>query len=454
MFISAVFVAKLGLGAVSGVGLAFTILIVLSVFSYTIANMTTAFISETLSLKAGSKKKEETFLHKWGRSKTKNPLAKTNRKHRNLLSLQAKVQIRREYRRVVTVQAIYLSAGLGLLFGLLCIGLAPEMLQLYGADEEIIRFGADYLRIVGGASIFSFLMAALKGALLGVKDSKSALWTSIGMNACNLVLDALFIFVFHFGMVGVACATVLAQFVGMCSLIPVVQRKIFHGTKHRWNLDWMIMRRLITQSCSIIGADLTNEVAMFCYFRVLLPFGPDIYAASRIVVQIKKMLMPPMVNGFYGATLALVGEQYGKRDYQEVVRYCSWGIGLVTFFSAMIWIFQFFCGEWIVRLFTDDPEVLEHTGWMLSMMVIGDWFWGIASIVAASLKSISYTKPVFVAVSSSSVLLVFLIWLTSKFNWGWQALFYAETAQYVFQAMILVVWFYSRKWIKRRQLSK
>jgi putative MATE family efflux protein len=415
--------------------------------------MTTALVSETLPLNAGTKKKEKSLLHVWRRSKRKNTTVKGNREYKHLISLRTKVQSRREYRQVVTVQAIYLSVALSLVFGFLCIGFAPELLRLYGADEQIVSIGADYLRIVGGASILSFLMATLGSALLGIKDSKSSLHAGICMNVCQLGLNTMLFFV-HFGLVEVACATVFSQMVGMCYLIPIVRRKIFLGTQQSWKLDGLILKRLTIQSSSIIAGGLSNEAAMFYYFRIFLPFGPDIYAGSRIVVQIKNFIMPPMVTGLASATIALVGEQYGKRDYRAVMRYCTWGIGLVTFLSVVIWLFQFFCGEWMVRFFTDDPEVLQHAGFMLSMMVIGETFWAIAFVVTGVFKGVSYTKPVFIAVSTSSVLLVSGIWLTSKYNWGWQALYYAESAQYLCQAMILVVWFYSRKWIKRRQLSK
>lgn len=458
-FFNAIFVAMLGLNAVSSVGLAFTILLVLGVFPYGIASMTTAMLSETLPLKAGSKKKENPLLNVWRRSKTKHLSEKESRKKRSLFSLQAKVRVRREFRQVVTVQSIYLSSALSVVFGLFCICFAPQLLLLYGADEQIVSMGADYLRIVGGASIFSFLTAVFRGALLGIKDSQSALHAGICMNICHLVLNLVLYLVhvsdfFHYGLVEVACVTIFSQMVGMCYLIPIVRRKIFHGTVQSWKLDAMILKRLIAQSLSIIGGGLSNEAAMFYYFRVFLPYGSDIYAASRIVVQIKNFIIPPMVRGFAGATITLVGEQYGKRDYREVVRYCSWGIGLVTFFSAVIWVFQFFFGEWMVRLFANNPEVLHNAGFMLSMMVIGDTLWGIATIVVSSLKGVSYTKPVFIAVSASSILLVCGVWLTSKYNWGWQALYYAESAQYLTQVLILVGWFYSLKWIQRRQLNK
>jgi putative MATE family efflux protein len=350
-------------------------------------------------------------------------------------------------RQVTTVQAIYLSAAFGLILGLPCIWFAPDFFRLYGADEQIVGIGADYLRIVGGSSIVPFLMGTLGSVFRGIQDSKTPLKAGIWMNICHLLLTALFIFVFHFGVMGVAYATLIARFVGMIYLIPVLHRKIFKGTKCSWQLDWFVLKRLMTQSLSLIGSGLSNEIVMFYFFRIFIPFGVEVYAASRITVQIKNVLMPSVVRGYANAVIALVGEQYGKRKYREVISYCNWAIGLVVLEAMVIWLLHLLFSDWVTGLFTDDPEVIAYVSLMLIMFMIIDTFWGIASIVNSALKGVSYTRPIFISWIVSSIVLASGVWVISKYNFGWQAMFYAEIAQYVILTLLVVVYFYSRAWI-------
>ncbi|WP_171691925.1 MATE family efflux transporter [Paenibacillus germinis] len=97
--------------------------------------------------------------------------------------------------------------------GALFILLAPHILMLYTNDETIIREGAWALRIVGFIQVSQISQFVLGGALRGAGDTRYPLYsTFIGVWGIRVVLSYLFVYVFHWGMVGLWSAVACDQF--------------------------------------------------------------------------------------------------------------------------------------------------------------------------------------------------------------------------------------------------
>ncbi|MDR6553108.1 MATE family efflux transporter [Paenibacillus qinlingensis] len=97
--------------------------------------------------------------------------------------------------------------------GALFIVFAPHILRLYTNDETIIREGAWALRIVGFIQVSQISQFVLGGALRGAGDTRYPLYsTFIGVWGIRVVLSYLFVYVFHWGMIGLWSAVASDQF--------------------------------------------------------------------------------------------------------------------------------------------------------------------------------------------------------------------------------------------------
>ena len=117
------------------------------------------------------------------------------------------------YEKLKTAVYTTLFTGFLLSVFLMAVGLAatPAMMRLIRTPDNIFADGALYLRIYIGGFVFLFLYNVTTGMFNSLGDSRTPLYFLIGSSVGNILLDLLFVAVFHWGVAGVAWATFLAQ---------------------------------------------------------------------------------------------------------------------------------------------------------------------------------------------------------------------------------------------------
>ena len=111
----------------------------------------------------------------------------------------------------LAAQALWLSAGIGVLLTALLAGLAVPLVQLMGGEGRIGELAVDYLRIGSFGLPFALIALAGQGFLRGVGDLRTPLVIVVVANVVNVVLNVVFIYGFDWGLSGSAAATVVAQ---------------------------------------------------------------------------------------------------------------------------------------------------------------------------------------------------------------------------------------------------
>ena len=122
------------------------------------------------------------------------------------------------YRKMKTAVFTTLSAGLLLSAVLTAVGLftTPAMMRMIQTPDNIFMDGALYLRIYIGGFIFLFLYNVTTGMFNSMGDSRTPLYFLIGSSIGNILLDLLFVAVFHWGVAGVWIAIAADCFVRSC----------------------------------------------------------------------------------------------------------------------------------------------------------------------------------------------------------------------------------------------
>ena len=121
--------------------------------------------------------------------------------------------------------ALVLAVLLGLVAAIVVVILAPWFVGLMGASEEVAGPAVAYLRIRGIATPAVLLVTAGHGAFRGYQDTRTPLRVAVGINAINLVIDPLLIFVVGLGLEGAALGTVIAQWAGALWFLQLVRSR-------------------------------------------------------------------------------------------------------------------------------------------------------------------------------------------------------------------------------------
>lgn len=130
------------------------------------------------------------------------------------------------------------AAGQSLILGLAfngCIGAGLSCIMFFGS-RQILHFAGVapglfshaqiYLRIVGGCCFLNAFISVLSAFLRSFGFTKQSLWSTFASNLVNLILNAVFLFRLHWGVAGVAAATVVSRVVNLAALAWIVRSRI------------------------------------------------------------------------------------------------------------------------------------------------------------------------------------------------------------------------------------
>ncbi|MXQ54042.1 MATE family efflux transporter [Shimazuella alba] len=329
---------------------------------------------------------------------------------------------------MIIIQGVYLSCALSLVLGGGTIILAKQLFEAYGV--EITSDGVLYLQIVGGNCILLALFSVLSSGLQGwLKEQWSTTVAQISMMAIHLGLDYVLIYRFHFGLVGAACATLLASVIGTGWIIARFFRRA--GTNLIWMPDWKLQKSILGQAFPQMLSSLSNQVSMIPIFAILARTGPEFLAAVRILYVIQRVFYLSWMGGIINSISLTIGPMIENK--QQVARYLRWALGTVIIGTLLSWAVMLVMAEPAVGLLTDDTTVSKLAVWLILFYAFVQCPWTIHGCVGEVLGVHKQAKTSSIIYILSSVLLVIACWLLPPTLEG---ISYAEVIQYMFLGIV------------------
>ena len=290
-----------------------------------------------------------------------------------------------------------------MLFG---IGFAKPLMYLFGASENTIQMAVDYFVIVAAFFVIYLLMNVMNSMIRADGSPRYAMMAMLVGAVTNIVLDPLFIFVFHWGIKGAAWATVIGQSLSflMCA-VYFLRPKTFKLKKSSFLPDAKILGKLvslgaatfITQISVAILSVISNMT--LSHFGELSVYGKDI-TISVFSIQTKVYtIVYSIITGVVLGGQPIFGFNYGAGKVNRVKK-TYWAVLLVTvavggIATLMIQLFP----DFIIGIFgTGDALYLEFARKTfkiyLSLMTVT----GLSKMTAVFFQSIG--KSVYAVVSS------------------------------------------------------
>ena len=262
-------------------------------------------------------------------------------------------------------ESLLITLGLSLVLGLVSLGLGKTILTWLGTDAAVTQAGGLYLAIVGGLIVSLGLMTTLSSFLRALGKPQLPMYISLLTNVLNAVLSAVAVFILHWGIVGVACSTVLARLVGtllLASQLPI--KKIIKNI--RWTLD----RDLIKIALPAAGERLMMRAGDVVIVAIIVKFGTEVVAGNAIGEILTQFnYMPGM--GVATATVILVAHSLGQKntkDIKQLVR-DSYLISMIMMLcvGALVYVF----GGHLTYLFTTNQTALTASLVVLFYSFVG-----------------------------------------------------------------------------------
>lgn len=268
--------------------------------------------------------------------------------------------------------SIVLTALASLLVMVVATLAARPLLELLSTPDTIIDWCTSYLKImflgVAGMAFYNIL----SGILRGLGDSMSALLYLLVASGLNIVLDILFVARFHMGVAGVSLATVIAQAVSALLCLRRLTK-----LKDLFELKWCYIRMSKQHMSGIIRLGVPSGVtqaimsmAMLVVQSLTNSFGELFIAANVIVMRVDGFAMMPNFS-FGTAMTTYAGQNVGAGEYERVSKGAKQGTAMAMGTSAVIVVLILLFGKYLMRIFTDTPELVELSMNMMRILAVG-----------------------------------------------------------------------------------
>jgi len=280
--------------------------------------------------------------------------------------------------------------------------LSRYIFQVIDLDPVIVPDAMLFLNIFLSGLIFLFGYNGTSAILRGLGDSKTPLYFLIGSVGLNIILDLIFVPVFHWGVAGVAFATVISEACAFIAQIIYLNR--YHKVV-KFSLKDMTFDREIFKKSIRIGLPTGFQqtfvaVGMVALYWVVNQFGVDANAAYSAAGRIDNFAAMPAMS-FAVALSTFVGQNMGANRPDRVKAGLRATLIMTIIFSAFLSLITVVFGKLLMRMFTNDPVVIEMGGDYLR--TIGSFYilFGVMFVINGLLRGAGDTLiPMFISLFS------------------------------------------------------
>ncbi|MBR4162946.1 MAG: MATE family efflux transporter [Solobacterium sp.] len=262
------------------------------------------------------------------------------------------------------------SFALCFLFTGISILLVKPMLHMMATPENVFPAAVTYLRIYF-AGISGLLIYNIgSGILRAVGDTKRPLYFLILTSILNIILDLMFVILFHLGIAGVALATIISQFVS-AGLIIVLLTKTTDIYRFSWNdmhVDFEILRAVFA-----VGLPAAIQSVITAFSNIFVQsyinyFGSGVMAGWSCYNKIDMFIMLPM-NSMAMAATTFVSQNIGAGQEKRANEGTKTAIILSLLITGGIAALIYLFAGLAVSLFTQDKEVIDYGAMFLRLNV-------------------------------------------------------------------------------------
>ncbi|MGR5063466.1 MATE family efflux transporter [Photobacterium sp. DNB22_13_2] len=247
------------------------------------------------------------------------------------------------------------------------------------------------------------------GWLMGQAKVKEVLFTQVFGNVLNIILDAIFVLWFDFGVAGVAFASLIAQATTFAiGMVLVTRSSNFALTKYlgQARMTKADLRTIISSNSDL----MLRTICILIFFNMMARtgsrLGADVLATNAILMQVT-FIASYMFDGVANASSVFSGKAVGEKNpdlLNDVLRLnFQWTTLFVVLLTVAIALFK----DDIVMLFTQLPVIIELFGQMSSWLLVFPLVAGYGLTIYGIFTGTGTTRPV--RNSSIATLMVFLV---------------------------------------------
>lgn len=327
---------------------------------------------------------------------------------------------------------IYVSAGFGVFFTILGLILLRPVAISFGAEGEMLEYSVKYGAIILPALTFFILQNVFQSFFVTAEKPKLGLLVTVAAGVTNIILDALFVAGFRWGLEGAAFATALSQFVG--GVIPLFYFGIKNGSLLKLGKAEFLGKDLLktcTNGSSELLTNLSLSVVNMLYNAKLIEYAGENGVAAYGVIMYVNFIFISAFIGYSIGSAPIISFHYGAGTKIELKSLLKKSLTIICLSGILLTAVAELLAPLLAKIFVGyDAELykMTKTAFMIystSFLIIGVNIFASAFFTALNNGPVSATIS-FLRTLLFQVIAVMLLPLVFGINGIWVSITVAE----------------------------
>ena len=232
---------------------------------------------------------------------------------------------------------VYISIAISVVFAVLAVVFMRPIAASLGADGQLLEDSIVYGQLIAIAIPAFVLQTVFQILFATAEKPKIGLYITIAAGVTNILLDALFIVVFSWGLVGAALATTISLCVG--GIIPL----FFFGRKNssllqliKTKYDGQALLKTITNGSSEFVNHISMSIVGVLFNMQLLRYaGVDGVAAYGVIMYVN-MIFISVYLGYAVGAAPIISYHFGAQNYDELKSLLKKSVVIMAGFSLIM----------------------------------------------------------------------------------------------------------------------
>ena len=246
--------------------------------------------------------------------------------------------------------------------GLTVLGLVLKrpMLYLFGASDATYPYADQYVTIYLLGSLFVMAGLGMNSFINSQGFGRIGMMTVLLGAVANIILDPIFIFVFHMGVQGAALATIISQFLSAAWIIRFLTgpRTILKLRRSAMKLERRRVLKIMGLGLSGFTMSITNSLVQIVCNATLRDFGGDLYVGAMTVINSIREVVQMPVQGLTNSAQPVMGFNYGAEKYGRVRQAIKFTSAVSIVYTCAIWAGLYFAPGFFIGIFSSEEELL------------------------------------------------------------------------------------------------
>ena len=292
------------------------------------------------------------------------------------------------------------------------------LLYAFAASDNTFQYAYDYITIYAYGTTFVMISLGLNSFITTQGFSKISMMNVAIGAILNIILDPIFIFGFNLGVKGAAIATIISQFVSSLLVIRFLlsKKSKLKVTLNDLKLDIKVVLSIVALGLSPFIMQSTESIISVCFNTSLYKYGGDIAVGTMtILTSLMQFAMLPL-QGFAQGAQPIISYNYGARNSKRIKEAFKLMFIISVSFSFVFWLASMLFPSALISIFTTKQELIIFASRALRIYMAVILIFGVQIACQQTFVSLG-NAPVslFLAIFRKIILLIPLIYIVPLF---------------------------------------